>query len=65
MLFELDKTQFNFFVTRKLLGTGNETTEKQTQERTVTETSNQTWHLASDNGTHLAPLEAVYIANIP
>jgi len=62
VLFELDKTQFNFFVTCKLLGTGNETTEKQTQERTVTEISNQTWHLASEDGTHLAPLEGVHIA---
>jgi hypothetical protein len=35
-------------VTCKLLGNGNKTTEKQTQESTVTETSKQTWHLASE-----------------
>jgi hypothetical protein len=46
----------------KLLGTGKEKTEKQTQERTITEPSNQTWHLASEDGTHLAPLEGVHIA---
>jgi len=45
VLFELDKTQFNFFVACKLLGNGNERMEKKMQGRTVTETSNQTWHL--------------------
>ena len=32
------------------------------QERGVTETSNQTWHLTPEDGTYLAPLERVHIA---